>query len=725
MSGESRFRSVRPLIDRERLVSTCSVDVLQVVQELGGGSHTVMSMRKRLFERYGYAKSAPQVELALRTAHALRYAKSEHVDEDCKWTLTQKGGQLLTEMRIAWRGLVEKVSDQIVGIAEKESFPVGRKRLRRSIAILHEALLVGGAARGVVYRGGALDEDNPFCDRCDLDRVFETIQRNEADPATARFLRLLAGLALDPTHPFGVDLIDHVEKSLVLQALDAGRDIAIAHEVVGGLDEIALILDTPIFFRLASRSRSRQARVLERALHSAIDAGLEILIPQHVERELDGVLARFGRYALDVEVAKREDNTKRLQDLVTQDPGLSAWIEELPAKHVPTLEEFSQEVRSRLARLKERAKPCPFDDDPRLRAQIESALEHELRVPGFSSPARGAAQIACDGKTMLVARRRRIAGAKPGAVFAAVYALTTDTHLSKAYRRQFRDDPHPLTLTIKDFVSLQLVCRKPVSLDELAALAGLLKHEHFSQVVSRYSYLAARRVSERLHPGYDSHLDVGITEVMANQLLQRQPDLIEHPDEAVAMIAFEVLASWIEMVEERRREEGEEHLEDVNRLCEQVSVLEAHVADLERTRQDVEAFLHGRDREGEEPAWDPDEDPTVLDLRGRLDAAERSLEQARREGASRARRWVVASSVLILGLSAAGFVGTAMAWDRLEENWGAVLGIAVTTLTVGTFLIAWAKGASSELREILRLVADKVWGLITFLSSRGQNGPSA
>lgn len=696
MSSRKRYKeSVRPLVDRDRLVTY--VGILQVVHELRGNTHTVMSMRDQLLRRYGYSKPSTQVELDLRLAEQLRYADKKHIDGACAWTLTQYGEQLVQNLRKTWSAIGESTSRQIERVAEAQAYGLGNVRVRHLVDVLLEALLVGGAANASVYRGGAFEDELPFRKRCDTSRVNETIERFSADPTTASFLKTLATLALDPTDPFGSDLVDHVEKSLVLQALDAACDLTIAHGVVGDLSTISLILDTPIFLRLARPSRD--ARVLERTLYSAIeDEGLTVLIPPDVEKEVAQVLNRFAQFESDVATAKGDQ--QRLGALISDRPTLNVWIGNLPSSQIPSLGEYRDRVQAHLEALKERAVWCPQIDETDL-GTIKSFLEDELRLPGSKKPSRGYTEIRRDAKTILIGRHARLRHPNHEGVFSSVFVLTTDTHIGKAYRRQFPSDQRELTMTIKDFVSLQLVCRKPPSLDELAETARLLKHEHFAQIVARFSRSAAMRVSERLRSDFGSPFEVGIAEIKASELLKKQPDLIDHPDEAVALIAVEVLACWIEMVEEDRRSDLRTHQDQMAQLQKEINALRAQLDHSERERSEAKNALDRlRLTERVQPA--PFSDDL---LEGGL--APRAREQEQPKEVKVRLKKLSATLVFVLGVSTASLVTAGVPW-KIQSSLQLAAGVLFLTMVSTVALVRWAQNPTGTISDAIHEIAERV-----------------
>src|SRR5664280_861142 len=256
----------------------------------------------------------------------------------------------------------------------------------------------------------------------DRDSMVSTIQTSVAEPDHARLLEALALDAIDPSSPFGNDLVGAITTGYVLHAYLARRDHLGVRAAVGALNGDRAIIDTPVMLRLLGPVD--QCRPVERAIHAAVEAGMEVVAVEHYFDELEELLGRIERdmlgelldrpidaVAAAVLAGLIDDDVVRMWLLACRSGTYAGWADFRAA---------ARELRARLTRMGVTVRPHR-NSDPDEIERFRSALR---RIAN-----RGPEQIDRDANTMAMAARRRRRSRSARTFWPGAWVITTDRRM--------------------------------------------------------------------------------------------------------------------------------------------------------------------------------------------------------------------------------------------------------------------------------------------------------
>ena len=316
------------------------------------------------------------------------------------------------------------------------------------------------------------------------------------------FLRASAIAALDPTDPFGNEVVTVLSTSCVLHGFLARLDEAAQQRTLGPLAGQEAVLDTPLLIALASGTEVR--RPLEQMIDSAIHAGISIIILEHYLDELNDLVA----------AVQRSDQPKQLERILRDRERRAAYIalsdrDDLLAAYAQLRHEqivddwlgFEQHIRNLERSLVQRGaivRPHGNSDS----RQVEDCRSALAQVINDAGGERRIAAIDRDANTMSMALRHRRHFRRDHSAIAwpGLFVVTRDRRLTPAFRDL---EPSlgkmPLAITPTTFTLMVARVRPVPEVATLATAASqLLVREVANRVAVRFPPSIAAELAQRL-----------------------------------------------------------------------------------------------------------------------------------------------------------------------------------------------------------------------------------
>jgi hypothetical protein len=518
-----------------------------------------------------------------------------------------------------------------------------------------EIRLVGG--RLFVPRGYDLDlMRNIIEDLCTVDDV-------------RAFLEAMARAAIDPSDPFGAELVHFIATGYLLHSFLARRDHQAARTTVGSLRAEHAILDTPALIPLLGCHA--EARPVHQAIANALDAGMNVIVHADTVDELKRLLARFETDARDIETDVAAGTDPLILAGLVDEHVLGLWLRKSRDGHLPSWLDFAASVKDVLGTLAAMGVRlgATTEDYTLAEAGLQLQFRDGLKASLTQRHAgRGASQIDHDAHLMLAAYRQcHLAPASTSKAWPGAIIVTSDAVLVDTYRQATgeAESAFPISVTPSQWIGIITSCADPATVECLAQVAAdEVARETLLAVATHFPVEASRELSRALSAEPDTSLtDVRVAQMTIDDLLKAQPDILGDPAGAGTRIAGEVLAHRSHRLGAAAREQRRFAEEESQRARESAS-LAAALADQERKAHEATT--------------------------GRAGNTEAELRSARVRADRRPKVFLVLGALLVVLLVAA--------W---QTWWWVLLG------TVSSMLLLWNRGeewANNE-KQTLRTVA--------------------
>lgn len=363
--------------------------------------------------------------------------------------------------------------------------------------------------------------------RYNVEGMVSSVRKRCGEPELGDFLAGVVLEAVDPSVPFGTELVNGIAISYTLLAFLGRRDYLQARGIVGSLSGCAVVLDTPVLVPLLGVGRRTDAVL--RAIDYSIRAGMRVVVTRHTIKELQALTRRVRREFGEILTGKTEHNElvemiRRLSD----EPLLDLWAEAQQAGRYNTWSDVEREAEGLAIRLESLGVQVE-DHANRWRedkvAVFRDSLKEVLAKDGVD---RGPKQVESDADTMAFAARTRRLRRSPSGFWPSMWVVTTDRRMNRAYSGVNPDDSFPLTLTPSHWVGMLGTCAEPASLADLASDAvTFLAHETVIAIASEYTAEVAVDIARVLHEGGGMPaVDLRLAGISSPEmLLHEQPDL--------------------------------------------------------------------------------------------------------------------------------------------------------------------------------------------------------
>jgi hypothetical protein len=175
--------------------------------------------------------------------------------------------------------------------------------------------------------------------------MLQAIDKLESQAGTKDFLKACLLAAVDESDPFANEIVSYVATSCVLHSIVAGRSRAKPLSALGSLSGQRVVLDTPIL--VAYLGARDAAGRLETVMHLALEAGMEVIAPQHVLDELTEVIDRVeAQIVPGLLEALKSGISSRVYSASVNEQVLELFLDASQAGQYRSWHEFASRARS-------------------------------------------------------------------------------------------------------------------------------------------------------------------------------------------------------------------------------------------------------------------------------------------------------------------------------------------------------------------------------------------
>ena len=503
-------------------------DVIQtsVVQVLSAGPLDTALLLTGLNELWPGAKvRLDQLEATLEVAVRSGLVVKIGSARDSSWTLSQTA---IEENRAAenwYRDAMARFSEEIRERADNDTEPIPAETAELWANLLLAALVKGIAEQGDSHLGrvrlGASGEVRPV--GLNGYSVLDAIRMTEASQTHGEFLAGCAAAAIDEADPFGNEIVNYIATGCVLHSVASRRIGADDRATLGSLEGRRLLIDTNVlFFLLGPRA---VAEPLLSILRRAVEAEMEVIVPEHVLAELNDVVQRVtARYIPDLKAALRMHISTDVYMQTVSEETLSDFLAAAKEGQYKTWEDYVARVAGLRAELGELGIEVR-DHNNRDQAKAERAagrLASEIERQGSS---RGGVAIERDGQTIeMVWRVRRSSGERAG-MWPAGWILSTDSKLNPTYASLDRLDATPIALRPAHLATLLAQTAPTPQVQELVeAASAFVRHDALITMATRFPPATALSLAKGLAGENFSTTDTRVASLNLTGLLDLVAD---------------------------------------------------------------------------------------------------------------------------------------------------------------------------------------------------------
>jgi hypothetical protein len=662
-----QLSAVRVVLSTERLATEYDILISTSIEALREGPKTTEQLASRIAQVWpDAATTIVQLRAALGAAEAADYvARTTH-----GWALSMQGLAEAAEAREWAESAFDRTLAELRARAQKALRAVDREEGELWLGILVTSLFDGIKWAYAAFKGevSVLPGAGVVPRRVDRDRLFQSIRALANRDEVAEFLEASALDAIDPSTPFGNEIVSYITTGYVLHAFMARRDQPAVREQAAAFSATTFILDTPLLFSLLGDSET--SAPFREAISSAVAVGSKIVVGEHTLSELQSVLARVeSRYLVTINAALASPSSSKLLRQLVDEPLIEQFIAGIADERWTDWPGFRRHVgqlRRILVGLGVEVTPHGNTATDHV-AECFSALGKSL---ARSSHGRGASEIQRDANTMAYAWRVRRAQTTKG-VWPAAWIVTPDTHMDRAYKMLNRKDAAGISLAASQWVAALSVLVPPASLDRLAVSgAAFVTQEVFVRVAARFPPDVALSIATALAPeagGTDT--DVRVGQLTLDQMLTQYPDLYDDPEAAGAKISASIIAHRSSRVAKAHSYQQERLATERARMLTAQDATQAALDDERSRRQTAEDALAGM--QDQYAAKVADSERTRL-----LD-----------------RRRFVANAIVLVALVGMVILAAATTWSLVigAPAWGFGVALAATMLTT---LLFWSRSRS-------------------------------
>ncbi|WP_394553105.1 hypothetical protein ACDF64_01935 [Agromyces sp. MMS24-JH15] len=504
VEGSSFLGAVRQLVSADRAATKADLILAAASHALRSGPKTLPEVTAVVNLIWpGASTDEASVLLALDLGKDLSLVvPSVALDDSQLWQLTARGADDVDQQAGWVRNVQAKARVELAERAQEElAVSLSDDQSALWLERIVSALISGIQASQDAYLGNVdhLVGKRLHPKTIDYDRVLAGLTTERGDKAVEDFLRASALAALDPMDTFGSDLVSYITTGCVLHSYVAGRDAAGVLEQLGDPTGQRALVDTPVLIELLGPDRIRTNTLF--TINAALKAGWDIVVCEHSLEELEKVIRR--------EIPRVIEDLRQAHEAgVKQEWYASLTDGELPSYCIEAFREGSYHspddvidaavgLREKLTDLGVIVRPHHNDEDAARVQQCREALEAVL-AGGLGGRSAQVMQRDADSMALIWRRRRRQRGTSqwPGG-----WIITTDRHISPAYRMANPHDKIPLALSMAQWSTLLSVSVPPADVVELAeAAAAQLVEEAMWLLPARFPSEIAMSLATQISP---------------------------------------------------------------------------------------------------------------------------------------------------------------------------------------------------------------------------------
>lgn len=458
--------------------------------------------------------------------------------------------------------------------ADRSLRPITSDEARLWVGWIAYALLRAVAVAAGAYRGDVnLINDSLIAPRSiEKSEIRRALGKANIAPETVDFLEAMVIEAIDPSEPFGNELVSSITTGYLLQAFLARRDAIAARSAIGPLAGQVVILDTPLLFQLLTPPsvESPFSAVVQTALNSHV----EVVYCKHSMEELLQVLRRIERdHGVEIARATQNSRTLGLFRRLVAEPLIEMYLNGFVVGDFTSWTQFREHVKAFDVRLASHGIQQvehgngPDDHVDDLFSRLSAVIDERRRAhtSDFRRGGRGVEEARRDANTMAYAWRVRRLQPRPGVVWPASWVLTTDTAMSIAYRRTNKADTDGLTVSPSQWTSIVSAFAAPAEIEELAKSgATMLAQETMLRVAARYPAVSVMEIADAL-ADTATESDIRTAQLSLDGLLRDMPSLGTDPRALGVAVASKMLAERARRLDQVQASHTANVLEDRRR----------------------------------------------------------------------------------------------------------------------------------------------------------------
>jgi predicted nucleic acid-binding protein len=513
------------LLDGSAIADERDVIQTSVVQVLSSGPLNTASILAGLNELWPGSDVhvdllASTLEVATRSGLVVKVASAEPT-----WTLTQTAIEENRAAELWYRDAMARFSEEIRERADDDTEPISVETADLWANLLLAALVKGIAEQGDSHLGrvrlGASGEIRPI--GLNGYSVLDAIRMTEASQTHGEFLAGCAAAAIDEADPFANEIVNYIATGCVLHAVASRRMGAEDRATLGSLEGRRLLVDTNVlFFLLGPRAIADPLRAI---LRRAVEAQMEVIVPEHVLAELNDVVQRVtARYIPDLKAALRMHISTEVYMQTVSEETLSDFLAAAKEGLYKTWEDYQARVAGLRGELGDLGVEVR-DHNNRDQARAERAsgrLATEIERSGGS---RGQAAIERDGQTIeMVWRVRRSTDEREG-LWPAGWILSTDSKINPTYASLDRLDSVPIALRPAHLATLLAQTAPEPEVPALVeAASSFVRHDALVTMATRFPPATALSLAKGLAGENFSTTDARVASLNLTGLLDLVAD---------------------------------------------------------------------------------------------------------------------------------------------------------------------------------------------------------
>jgi hypothetical protein len=686
-----RLATVQLLLSTERTATQHDILIATAFEALRSGPKSDVELEAFANDVWpGAGVTSVQIQMALGTAEAAGLIKQvPRLDASLSWAITDPGLLDMSGSDDWARSVVIRCEDFLMNRGSEAFGDLDRTTAHLWMGILEDALFAGirdaftGGEGGVRTIGSATLAPKGY----DLSLMFGIVDEHSDNEGSRGFLKSMVVEALDPSNPFGSELVHTIATGYILHSFLARRDLVGARQEVGSLTNQCVLLDTPMLLRLLGSEET--SGIVWKAIRSTIEQEVSIVLHRETIRELESLLSRVTDDAAGIEGDLANGSlTAALAELVDQLP-LKLWLDRVGRGESLTWSQFCDQVTGLVTKLEREGVTVRMAasnyslSDSALFALFREALGDFLASRNSS---RGTNQIAHDAYLLVAADRIREAhvddGLWPGAVI-----LTIDTALTPSYRsaKGLGTETFPMALTLSQWIGIITNCAAPAAAEALArTVPAEVAYETLLSIAVRFPIESARTLAKVLIAGDAAGpTDLRYAQLTIDDVLRDQPDIVDNPIQAANQVATIVIA-----------ERG--------RRLSLASSAQREFASNERIRAEKESAISKALAQREQRAREEAEARAITETK-RADTAETDLAIAE----LRAKRMPVIYIAISFGFIAAIVLG-------LLGLWGFMIGTLIGVGVLWRQGDEWSRDPNKSWLHLLTALIPEVLGAFDF-----------
>lgn len=516
------------LFNSERRASSQEVIITTLLEILADGPLGVEQICREFNSVWpGVDANAARIEVALEHSEQLDLvAKSENLI-GTSWAISRSGQAEIKSTQSWYNEAWGRISEELANRARDDLGPITAAQVKLWTDVLIQALCVGvwegkGALAGSLSQRPGSTYVYPV--GLDGNSMLERVDRLATEESTREFLKACIVAALDEMDPFANELMSYIATAAVLHSIAAGQDRAAVQQGIGTLEEVRAVIDTPLLINLLGRST--EATLVKRALSQAVEAGLEVIAPEHVLEELESVIEKVENQELSALRAGLASGVRpEVYRNLVEDQALRLFIDASEQGRYEGWSEFRQAADSIVDELKAIGvvvRPHGNHGQDTV-ALCKAGIETELARR--SKPRRQRA-IERDADTMaMVWRARRHKRQAPGSEWPGGWIVSWDSILNAAFSRIDPDDPDDICLTPAQFALLiSEAAGTPTNRQLVRAAASFARHETMISIAMRYPPETALTLAKQLSQDGASATDSRVAQLKLTEILELELD---------------------------------------------------------------------------------------------------------------------------------------------------------------------------------------------------------